>query len=427
MANREVAIKRQATSKVDQEIPHKISKTEYYLNIEKSLLKKHLSYKRTHGGIVGIADTATYELLKSAAIIYYKNYPSEKGNANYTCIMDKTGKNEVQTTVRVELSNSDTYTINFYNTTCKMLINGNNVDRFLYNDLGSIHKIVSTCKFNGQEVNLKKINEIFTIELKQIVEKLKTKVQTNTESVPQAKMSVKSIDEGENIQCIGCKKNCRKNASYCTTGKHWVHYRCEKLNDKQIKETEDTSTQEYCCKFCMPDLNSERPNHVLALPNIVHDHSEKDCSAQAILDEEGDTSTMCNVCCIQVENGNGEVCSVCNHLCHIECMEDAEDIAVCCLCKAADEQNEFQQDLDCIKNSETEIIHVHEQTEQVDVQMNTKIIQNKTRVNITNNPEININKADKSTEMQSKGDETIQYLTSEMRQKHLRLKNLSRT
>ena len=94
---------------------------------------------------MGIADTATYELLKSAAVIYYKNYPSEKGIANYNRTTDKTGKNEVQITVRVELSNSDTYTINFYNTTSKMLINGKNVEQFLFNDLGAIHNIVSTC------------------------------------------------------------------------------------------------------------------------------------------------------------------------------------------------------------------------------------------------------------------------------------------
>ena len=218
MASKEVATKRHATSMVDQEVPHKMSKTEYQLNIEKSLLKKleaaqrnkHLSYKRTHGGLVGIADTATCELLKSAAVIYYKNYPSEKGIANYNQTTDKTGKNEVQITVRVELSNSDTYTINFYNTTSKMLINGKNVEQFLFNDLGAIHKIVSTCKFNGQEVNLKKINEMFTIELKQILEKLKTETQTDSNPVTQIKLNSKSIDEGENIQCTGCKKTVEK-------------------------------------------------------------------------------------------------------------------------------------------------------------------------------------------------------------------------
>ena len=85
-----------------------------------------------------------------------------------------------------------------------------------------------------------------------------------------------STQEWENIQCTGCKKNCRKNASYCTTGKHWVHYRCEKLTEKQIKEIEDESTQEHCCKFCMPDSRSKEPNRVLALPSIEHGHSEKD-------------------------------------------------------------------------------------------------------------------------------------------------------
>ena len=90
MASREVAIKRHAPSTVNPEIPQKVCKTDYLLNIEKSLLKKleasqrkkHLSYKRTHGGIVGIADTATYELLKNAAVKYYRNYPNSTGRVD---------------------------------------------------------------------------------------------------------------------------------------------------------------------------------------------------------------------------------------------------------------------------------------------------------------------------------------------------------
>ena len=107
-----------------------------------------------------------------------------------------------------------------------------------------------------------------------------------------------------------------------------MHYRCEKLTEKQIKEIEDESTQEHCCKFCMTECSIKEPNHVLALPSIEHGHSEKDCSAQTILDDEGDNSTMCIVCCMQVYNGYGDVSSVCNHLCHMECMEDDEDNAV---------------------------------------------------------------------------------------------------
>ena len=138
-----------------------------------------------------------------------------------------------------------------------------------------------------------------------------------------------------------------------------MHYRCEKLTEKQIKEIEDESTQEHCCKFCMPECSSKEHNHVLALPSIEHSHSEKDCSAQAILDYEGGNSTMCNVRYMQVDNGNSKVFSICNHLCHMECMEDDEDSAVCCMFKAVNEQNEFEQDLDSTKNADTEIAQNH--------------------------------------------------------------------
>ena len=54
----------------------------------------------------------------------------------------------------------------------------------------------------------------------------------------------------------------------------------------------------------MPYVNTERPSVILALPSVTHRQSENDCSAQAIIEEEGDNSTICNVCCIQIETGN---------------------------------------------------------------------------------------------------------------------------
>ena len=183
---------------------------------------KHLFYKRTHGGIVGIADTATYELLQSAAVKYYRNYPVTRGMAKYTCPTNKTGKNKVQAAIRVEMINSDTYTVNFYNTTCTMLLNGKNVEKVLYNDIADIHNIVSTCKFNGQEVNLKNINEMFATALRGILETMKSKSDGNSGTAPKNNQYLKQItDANENIQCIKCERNCRKKASYCTKGKHW--------------------------------------------------------------------------------------------------------------------------------------------------------------------------------------------------------------
>ena len=431
MAGKEVAIKRQATSKVDLNIPLKMSKTDYQLNLEKSLLKKleaaqrnkHLSYKRTHGGIVGIADTATYELLKAAALKLYTNYPTGKGNANYTRTTDKTGNNEVQITVRVELCNSDSYTVNFYNTTCKMLINGKNVNQFLFNDLESIHKIVSTCKFNGKEVNLKKLNEMFTTQLNQILETLNSKTETDlktkNDSALQVKTDLKSVDDGDSIRCIGCKKNCRKNAVYCTTGSHWVHYRCEKLNDKQIKEIESDSTQEYCCKLCATNSNHNDSSQNLALPSISY-NTEKNCSAQAILEEESEAGETCNVCCVSVDSSNGDACSVCNQLCHKGCMEGTDDDAMCYMCKALNEQDEYTKEI-TYKNADNNVCIIQDDIEQD----NTQTIETDKHCTAQNSElKLSHNTETKENETSSKKDENLQFLTSEMRLKQQRLKKL---
>ena len=94
----------------------------YELNIEKSLEKKliaakrvkNLKYEYTGGGIVAEADAATYELLKIAAIQYYKSYSKLNETAHITDITDNSGKSIVQNTIRVcEQSGKKSYTINF--------------------------------------------------------------------------------------------------------------------------------------------------------------------------------------------------------------------------------------------------------------------------------------------------------------------------
>ena len=125
---------------------------------------------------------------------------------------------------------------------------------------------------------------------------------------------------------------------------------------------------------------------------------------------------MCNVCCIQIETGNGEICSACNHLCHLECIEDTEDMTSCCLCKAAeDEQNEFQQDHDYNKHSQIDTVHSEALTEQVDDQIDTQVLINKPVRMYTTDISSNSNNIEKNSEKQGKCDENIQFLTSETR------------
>ena len=126
---------------------------DYQLNLEKALEKKliaakrvkSLNYEYTGGGIVAEADIATYELLKIAAVYFYQHYLEKDGKAEITNVTDKTRKNIIQVTIRVSDRQNQLggYTINFYHTTSKMLVNGENVSKFIDEDLSSIQKIIT--------------------------------------------------------------------------------------------------------------------------------------------------------------------------------------------------------------------------------------------------------------------------------------------
>ena len=147
-------------------VPAKIMKTDYNLNVEKALWKKleaaqrvrHLEYESTGEGLVGVADAATFELLKEAAFKFYSNYPH--GQAEIKKTTDKKGKHVVQFIFQVQTQDEESYTLNMYTTSSKMLVNGKNVQVFMEQDLPEIHRIVQNVRSGGKALNLKVLNEL---------------------------------------------------------------------------------------------------------------------------------------------------------------------------------------------------------------------------------------------------------------------------
>jgi hypothetical protein len=121
----------------------------YTLNITKALHKKleatkrnlKVEYKYTNGGIVLTADAVIFELLGLAILNYFANLPDILGQANISKITDKSQATIVQHIIKVILNNAS-YTINIYNTTSRLLVNGNGANHFIAKDSPSIHKIV---------------------------------------------------------------------------------------------------------------------------------------------------------------------------------------------------------------------------------------------------------------------------------------------
>ena len=104
----------------------------YTLNSTKALYKKleatkrnlNVEYKYTNGGIVLTADAVTFELLRLATLNYFEKLPEIIGQANIRKITDKSQATVVQYIIKVIVNNAS-YTINIYNTTSRLLVNGN--------------------------------------------------------------------------------------------------------------------------------------------------------------------------------------------------------------------------------------------------------------------------------------------------------------
>ena len=89
---------------------------DHELNVEKSLAKKLQAAKRKTniecitkgGGLVITADAATYELLNESMLLYFRGKSNTSDNINVSETYDKSGKNVVSRTIRVDTD----YTVN---------------------------------------------------------------------------------------------------------------------------------------------------------------------------------------------------------------------------------------------------------------------------------------------------------------------------
>ena len=110
----------------------------YTLNITKALYKNlettkrnfNVEYKYTNGGsgIVLRADAVTFELLRLATLNYFEKLPKIIGQAIIRNITDKSQATVVQYIIKVIVNNAS-YTINIYNTTSRLLFNGNGANQ----------------------------------------------------------------------------------------------------------------------------------------------------------------------------------------------------------------------------------------------------------------------------------------------------------
>ena len=67
------------------------------------------------------------------------------------------------------------------------------------------------------------------------------------------------------IECLICKRNCKKRAVQCDYCDRWLHYYCEKLTEDDVKMIENRKDYSYNCKMCKA---SNPVQHELVLPAL---------------------------------------------------------------------------------------------------------------------------------------------------------------
>lgn len=367
-------------------IRHIFSTRDFSLNIDRALRRKingckqvRVEYECTGGGITGTMDTATFELFRSACTEFYSDLPPEEGTCEIDFSQDKKKKAVVQQTYRFRhiVDGLETgYTVNLYSTNNKLLINGKDIDTLMDRHLPVLHEIMTQ---GLRERNIDGVEQFNTILAEQMSIIQRQRRGENTEPPAQTDTSVHVVSpernqedgaktdlsillnspctdvkhlyidetnvndrirqpEGnspEHTKCPICKKNVRKNAAVCQIGKHWIHYRCDKLTETEINRLHNDKGFIYNCKSCS---SQETVCKTIAKPtDTINKLKIPECptaggTAMEILKQE----IMCPICDTYI-SGVESVCGTCTSVFHPQCMSDTNE-EICLACAA----NELQ-------------------------------------------------------------------------------------
>ncbi|XP_071169795.1 interaptin-like [Mytilus edulis] len=302
----------------------------YVLNIEKSLKKKYettqrseIEYSFTGGGITAKLDTVSFELFIFACETYFDT-------CNKTTAKDKTG-NEVQYTYQITDSTNLSFTINAYLTKCTLLINGKDPHQFIHQHAQEIHKIMSKTQINGAKINIEMLNQNLAIKLKEALNSLQqNKVIGEKLDKEQEKQNELQQDE----KCFKCRRHCRTRSVMCKNN-HWVHYKCDKLDEKEIEVIEQ-SEHNYVCKTCTNEAFDSRNNfeQLAILDNNCAINKSELSIADMMLQEE----IQCYAC-NNFEQSVENRCLICDMPFHDNCLDN--DTQKCYSCIGLSEQRDL--------------------------------------------------------------------------------------
>ena len=170
-------------------------------------------------------------MFKLAVHQLYSNHPDPTIACDTENTVDKNGL-EVSFFYKVYMGSDKLFTINMYNTKCKILVNGKNELTFINDHLPLIQSLISKLESSYDSDMISALNTMLRNTL------IKMNNFENKSTAPDSK-------------CPICKQNVRSRAVQCEICNLWIHYKCEKLSDKiiHIIETPD-NVYLFRCKQC---------------------------------------------------------------------------------------------------------------------------------------------------------------------------------
>lgn len=81
-------------------------------------------------------------------------------------------------------------------------------------------------------------------------------VVTAEKDDPDPIRSCEAENNNDSIKCPGCKCNCLTDSVFCELDLNWIHYKCDGLNETDIKRLHSDAGFIYKCKRCLSNENN---------------------------------------------------------------------------------------------------------------------------------------------------------------------------
>ena len=213
----------------------------YNLNAERAVEKIHEATARSDVTCELKGGNLILEFSSAAFLHFNSTFDKHfQNNANFSLtphIRTDRGGNTVERSISVSAAHEhrkQLYRVNIYQTTCRVEVNGKHLELFIQ----ELYHIIEEMEIkNGYS----RLNTLIKEQCEQLLRNRRFIVQENQDE----------LDDKVDIKCPKCNKNCLRRAVVCSKGKHWVHYRCERLKDHEIEKLEDKKEKiSYICSQC---------------------------------------------------------------------------------------------------------------------------------------------------------------------------------